>query len=429
VPRLSIALSQISGALITSVLIADLAVAAPGDLDPSFGGNGKVRTNFTPLLDEAQGVAIQADGKIVAVGFSDGRFAVARYNVDGTLDDSFSGNGKIRTDITPGPDDARAVAIQKDGAIVAAGIGDVGGEGLFALARYTTDGTLDDSFGGDGTVETDFTSLIDGARGVAIQEDGKIVAAGFGGSSPVIHGGFFALARYTTDGTLDDTFGGDGKVTTNFSSDIDSAADVEIQANGKIVAAGSATGPYPGFALARYLEDGALDDSFSGNGKVRTRFSGGASDARGLAIQENRRIVAVGAADEPDFAFALARYRRDGSLDTSFGGDGRVRTAFSPLIDLAYDVAIQADDRIVAVGLAEGSPFDPTFALARYLRNGALDDSFGGDGKVRTNFTEGLDEAKGLAIQANGRIVAAGLADGTESPGADPTFALARYRA
>lgn len=418
---------------LASLALALPALAAAGDLDPSFGGDGKVRTNFTPSLDEGHDVAIQTNGRIVVVGQAGagGRFGLARYLPNGNLDGSFGGDGKVRTDVTNGTDSANSVAIQTDGKIVVAGIADLGThDATFALARYNTDGSLDESFSDDGIVRTSFTRLIDGAHGVAIQADGKIVAAGFAGSSPVVHGGTFALARYDTDGDLDHSFSGDGKVRTEFTDDFDGALDVAIQTDGRIVAAGMADGPEEPFALARYLTSGQLDTSFGDGGKVTTDFGLGLDVAEGVAVQADGRIVAAGFASEPDFVFALARYDSDGNLDDSFSGNGKVKTNFTSQLDWANDVAIQTDGRIVAAGFAEtGRPFDPSFALARYNVDGSLDGSFSGNGKLTTNFAEGLDSAEGVAIQVDGRIVAAGVAEATEARGADPTFAVARYLA
>jgi uncharacterized delta-60 repeat protein len=430
-PALRRGLFALLTAWLTLVSLAPPAFAAPGDLDPSFGGDGKVITNFSPGLDEGNDVAIQADGKVVVAGGAAGRFAVARYEMDGSLDDSFSGNGKVKTNFVGGADRALGVAVQTNGRIVVAGIHGIGANATFALVRYTPDGNLDPSFSGNGKVKTNFTPSIDFANDVSIQADGKIVAAGLAGAAPLAHTGSFALTRYRPNGNLDGTFGGDGKVRTNFTDDLDVAFGVALQANGKIVTAGGAGGINPAFALARHRPNGTLDDSFGGDGKVTTNFSpfGSHDQAHDLAIQADGRIVAVGLAQEPDFVFALARYRPNGSLDTSFGGDGKVRTDFgSPDLDQANDVAIQADGRIVAAGSANGdSPPRGTFALARYTTDGSLDDSFGAGGKVTTNFTGRFDGASSVALHADGRIVAAGVADDTDVPGADPTFAAARY--
>jgi len=232
-----------------------------GSLDTSFGGDGRVTTNFTGTDDRAMAVVIQSDGKVVVAGAAGAYrdFALVRYNPDGTRDSSFGSRGTVTTSFTLGGccEFATSVAVQVDGKIVAAGV--PADDIAFALARYETDGSLDSTFGEDGMVTTDFLTRHDlghvggWARGVAIQADGKIVAAG---GSAVGSGGDseFALARYMPDGSLDPAFGGDGRVTTEWTiNDDDDAFALAIQADGKIVAAGTAAyfGPDATFALAR----------------------------------------------------------------------------------------------------------------------------------------------------------------------------------
>jgi uncharacterized delta-60 repeat protein len=382
------------------IFFAVAVTAAPGDLDTTFDGDGLVTTDFNGS-DIAREVAIQADGKIIAVG-EDGTsdFALARYNTDGSLDTTFDGDGKVTTDFS-GNDGAYGVAIQSDGKIVAVGRN---GPQDFALARYNTDGSLDTSFDGDGKVTTDFSGG-DLAFDVAIQSDGKIVVAGKDGAAD------FTLARYNTDGSLDTTFDGDGKVTLNFNGIADTAYGVAIQSDGKIVAAGQNT--TPNFALARYNTDGSLDATFDGDGAVVTGFSGD-DLALSVAIQSDGKIVAVGRDGSQDFA--LARYNTDGSLDTSFDSDGKVTTSFTAGDDLAFAVAIQSDGKIVAAGTDSSQDF----ALARYNTDGSLDTSFGTAGGLTTSFTVGDDIGRGVAIQADGKIVVVGV-DGNED------FAIARY--
>jgi uncharacterized delta-60 repeat protein len=279
-----------------------------GTLDPSFGGDGKVTTNFTPSADFAFGVAIQADGKIVATGRaggSGGRVAVARYNTDGTLDTSFSGDGKATTDFTAGDDRADQVAIQGDGGIIVAGTaGYFGKNARVALVRYTTDGTLDATFGGDGKVTTNLTAGFDSAFSVAVQPvDQKIVAAGE-------TRGNVAVLRYNVDGTLDSSFSGDGKVTTSFTAGLDYADDVALELGGKIVTAGSADlFGHSRFAIARYNTNGTLDTTFGGDGKVTTNFTSGWDGAYDVEIQPaDGNVVAAGGAGNRGRKFALVRY-------------------------------------------------------------------------------------------------------------------------
>ncbi|MFG2029660.1 calcium-binding protein [Streptomyces sp. NPDC048825] len=384
------------------------ALAAPGDLDPDFGTGGTVTTDFDGGNDQGHAVAVQDDGKIIAAGGGgiSGDFALARYDTEGNLDTTFGGDGTVTTDFAGGNDQAFGVVVQDDGKIVAAGRAGFD----FGLARYNTDGSLDTTFGGDGTVITGFAGF-DQANGVTLQADGKIIAAGSsdtGGPTNID----FALARYTTDGDLDIDFSTDGKVTTDFASGADQAHGVVVQDDGQIVAAGEGE-QQPGgggldFALARYSTTGSLDGSFGTGGKATTDFAGGFDRAFGVALQDDGKIVAAGQASGE---FSLARYSTTGSLDTSFDTDGKVTTGFAAR---ANGVVVQADGKIVAVGGTGGD-----FALARYSTTGSLDTSFSGDGTVTTDVTGAFDEANGVALQADGKIVAAGQAF--------LDFGLARY--
>jgi uncharacterized delta-60 repeat protein len=410
--------------------LASAAYAAPGDLDPTFGVGGKVRVDLTSKADFPWTVAFGTGGTIVAAGETgtggrNPKFVVARYNADGSPDASFGGDGSVTTDFTPGEDLAYAVAIEPSGKIVAAGT--AGNNAEFAVARYNTDGSLDTTFNGDGKVTTDFTHGEDFAFIVTIQPDGAIVAGG----DSLGRKATFALARYNTDGSLDTTFGGDGKVTTDFTSHFDDLLALVIQPDGKILAAGGAgfEGPNEKFALARYNTDGSLDTNFGGDGKVTTDFTPHSDVVFSARLQADGRIVAVGGAStgvKPKFA--LARYNTDGSLDTTFGGDGRVTTDFVPGThgdDDAYSVDLQADGKIVAAGQA-GRNFSTKFALARYNTDGSLDTSFGDGGKVTTNLTDGYDGAYGVAVRPDGKIVAGGPSGCCDQP---TMLGLVRYLA
>jgi uncharacterized delta-60 repeat protein len=396
-----------------SLGLSAAAIAAAGDLDPTFSGDGKQTTDFPGGFDEATGVALQQDGRIVVVGVAGagnftGDFALARYNPNGTLDASFSGDGKQTTDFgATNSDKALAVTLQSDGKIIAVGRAGLGSGSDFALARYNPNGSLDTTFSGDGKQTTPLGQA-SRANAVALQANGKIVAVGAGNAD-------FKLARYNPNGSLDPTFSGDGTQTTPWGG-TGIANGVAIQADGKIVAVGGESASI-NFALARYNPNGSLDTSFSGDGKQETDF-GGYNEAKAVALQGNK-IVAVGAGlvGFGTGDFATARYNPNGSLDTTFSGDGKQTTDFGG-DDLANDVAIQANGRIVTAGIATGGATGNDFALTRYNSNGTLDPSFSADGRKRTNFG-GDDLANGVAIQANGRIVAVGAGIGK--------FALARY--
>jgi uncharacterized delta-60 repeat protein len=224
--------------------VAVPAQARPGDLDRGFGGDGTVTTDFPGV---ARALVVQGR-KLVAAGLAfssetSDDFGLARYNSNGALDRSFGTGGKVTTNITGSgsPDEANALAQQADGKLVAAGGTDAFATGSdFALARYNPDGTLDPSFGTGGMV----TTGLELAFALVVQADGKLVAAGVAGQD-------FGLARYNPNGTLDASFGTGGTVTTDFAGDSDAAHALAVQPDGKLVAAGEA-GPCCDFALARY---------------------------------------------------------------------------------------------------------------------------------------------------------------------------------
>jgi uncharacterized delta-60 repeat protein len=349
-----------------------------GTLDPTFNATGKVLTDFSGSGsdDFLSSVDVQSDGKIVVAGYSNASgtsydFALARYNPDGTLDPTFNGTGKVLTDFSGSGshDFAYALAIQSNGKIVVAGFSTSGTSYDFALARYNPDGTLDPTFNGTGKVLTDFSGPglgFDLAYSVAIQSDGKIVAAGESRSDISPTFSVFALARYNPDGTLDPTFNGTGKVLTDFGGpgSGEAVVAVAIQSDGKIVAAGNSSGRSWDFALARYNPDGTLDPTFNGTGKVLTDFSGSGSYdfAHALAIQPDGKIVVAGESEPTGQGysdFALARYTSRGRLDRRFGASGKVLTNFLFRAS-AHALAIQPDGRIVTAG-------GFSFAMARHL--------------------------------------------------------------
>ena len=290
------------------VLIAAIAsipslasAAADGALDTTFGTGGKVTTTIGGG-DQGKAIAIQSNGKILVVGDDSNDFKVVRYNTDGSLDTSFDSDGKVTTDINGGFDDGQSVAIQSDGKIVVAGMGRVGLNENFAVVRYNTDGSLDTTFDTDGKATTDIgTNTTDKANAVAIQSDGKIIAAGTSNND-------FAVARYTSTGALDTSLDTDGKATTDIGTSTSDAANaVAIQSDGKIIAAGTSNDD---FAVARYTTTGALDTSLDTDGKVTTDIGTGTFDAgNAMAIQGDSKIVVAGqsSASGPP-SFAVARY-------------------------------------------------------------------------------------------------------------------------
>jgi uncharacterized delta-60 repeat protein len=374
--------------LAAALLVASAvpAAAAPGQLDPSFGAGGTVITEFPSSYSGARAVAIQADGRIVAAGFA--------HTNDSIISD-------------------------------------------FALARYDTSGALDPTFGAGGRVRTDFGGRFDEALAVAVQPDGRIVVAG---NSSDASGSDMAVARYNSDGTLDLSFEGDGLALVDFGSEA-SARAVALQPDGKVVLAGWVSHPVgPGccvsdFALARLTSAGALDSSFDGDGQVVTDFLPGADNghdaAQALLVQADGRIVAAGAgvAGVVSVDFAVARYLADGSLDPTFSNDGLVTTDFVGYFDEIRDLALDTGGRLVAGGQSCEFPGNSDevcdFGLARYTSSGSLDRRFGRQGRIRTDLGGDVSEGiRGVVVQADSRIAAAG---DTSGPGGSDV-GLTRYR-
>ena len=296
-------------------------------------------------------------------------------------------------------DEARSVALQTDGKIVAAGYTVIDDAREFIGARYTPAGILDITFGAaaNGTVTTLIGSSCQ-ANGVVINStSGSIIAAGYA----IVSGStVFALAQYTSGGILDATFGTAGIVTTAIGSGATINA-VALDASNNIVVAGSATvSGNPNFALARYTSGGTLDGTF-GTGGIVTTAIGFQSGAYALVIQSDGNIVAAGTADG---MIALARYTTTGMLDATFGTGGIVTTPISGT-DVAYGVALQTDGSIVIAGLSNNN-----IVIARYTTSGVLDGTFGTGGITLTQAGD-FNEGRGITIQTNDQSIVAGFFD------------------
>ena len=366
----------------------------------------------------------------------------------GSLDTSFSLDGVLVEDLgLVRNDEIYASAVQLDGKIVVAGLVNTGTGRDSLIMRYNADGTRDTTFGTGGytLVPASLNGSDDRIDDIAIDPLGRIVAVGQAADASSQSG--FSVMRFTASGQLDTTFDGDGLVQTflqnaSTTATSSSAAAVALQADGKIVVGGTVVGSIyytaRDFAVARYNDDGSLDTTFGSGGYTTTDFVGDDDSVNDLAIQSDGKIVAVGDVDTNGATsndFGLARYNADGSLDTTFDGDGRVMTDIDPTVfssqDAAASVALEGDGQIVVAGYSairyttySTSLYD--FAVARYNTDGSLDASFGSGsalaGTVRVNMSSASDYATDVAIQADGKYVVAGY-DGAS---ATSSFQLAR---
>lgn len=331
---------------------------------------------------------------------------LSRHNGDGTLDTSFGGGDGVVVSDFGDYDGVRAIAVQPDGKIVVAGC--VGSStcsfgSAHLVARYNHDGTPDTSFGnGTGFVVFDTVggNEWESAYDVMVEDSGRIITAGLTSTDQSAAGNDMALVAFDADGTVDTSFGGgDGVVVTDFGGR-DMAKGMVRQPDGRIVVAGHGSGA---FGVARYLADGTPDPTFSGDGKLRTDF-GGQDSARDVAIDTDGRIVVAGRGGS-DGRLAVARFMPNGDLDPNFSGDGKATAPnylLSTHLEVGIGVGVQVDGKIVAGGYKEQSGF----GIARFTAAGALDVTFSGDGVAKDDlpYTQG----NALSMDTAGDFVVAG---------------------
>ncbi len=380
-----------------------------GSLDNSVGIVTTTNAGKKTCLDDrGNATAIQSDGKIVVAGRSDQKYALIRYNTNGSLDATFGIGGIVATDIWYS---INSIAIQSDGKILVAGQGSQG------LIRFNSNGSFDATFGNGGT------AIISGdavANAVTIQNDGKIIVA-----CESQGGTYISLLRFTANGTLDSSFGFNGIATK---SGLGGRA-LAIQSDGKIAVAGFSKNSSPygyDFALVRYNTNGSLDSTFGTGGIVSTAI-GDFAIAEAIAIQSDGKILLAGWTNTADGGFVLARYNTNGSLDNTFGNNGIVNTNISD-VEKVNSLVIQSDGKIIAGGYSiSGSDFALNLSVVRYKTNGSLDSTFGNAGIVATpvgNHNTDLYSIKcALALQTDGKIIIAGVSAFNNNY----DFALVRY--
>lgn len=396
--------------------------AAPGDLDPAFGTGGKVASDVSAGPEDLDDATLDPDGRVVAVGQDFGLFAatVVRYKPDGTLDLSFSGDGLATLDDPFGSevDSPGGVSIQSTGRIVVGLTTGCPGQSFglcWVVAGYEVDGDLDPTFGSNGLVALDFQGDEEWLLDLTLGPNDEIVLSG-----SARRGRRFAVARLSPDGEPDPSFGGDGKATARFARPWAQATSVAIDSAGRVIAAGAVCHDYLSarclFAASRFRADGVLDTAFSGNGKVVFRFPNRARGyANAVAVRSDDTIVLAGEVARTlgrRSSFGIARLLVDGRLDSSFSRDGLIATDFFPeRRDGALSVALQPDGKVVAAGFAGGFLVNGRFAVVRYWPRGSRDMSFGGDGKVTTRLDPAgdvSDRAEAVLVQSDGKLVVAG---------------------
>ena len=412
--------------IIITLVLATFAVATragAGSLDRSFGEGGKAIA-YVNGAEKLFDVAVQPDGKIVAVGGGSATganwdFIVLRYNADGTPDEDFGVGGRAVVSVVAASDTANAVVIQPDGKIVVGGYAQgTGGNSDFAVLRLNADGTRDEGFGLNGASVFSVGTGSDNVAGLALQTSGtqtKIIAVGPSGTAPLQ----FAAIRLSPNGAIDSSFAANGVALISVGGFQDSAADVAVDSSQKIVIGGTYRFNAGGgsfrddFAVVRLTTDGALDTTFSGDGKLTTNFST-------LSAIRSINVVNIGG-EERYYAsgivfrnsandFAVVRYKANGDLDNTFNTTGRVMTAVGTDEDQIHDAVVQPDGKLIVSGFSGNGTAgtNKDLALIRYNVNGTVDNSFGSCGKIITHLGSSNDISWGVALQPDGRVVAAG---------------------
>ena len=415
-----------------------------GELDTTFDGDGRTTIDFGSSRDIAQGVAVDAQDRVVVAGYTNqgGRddFAVARLDGVGQLDTTFGGDGRTMIDFDGTDDIGSGVAVDGQSRVVVAGYSrqvDTAGD-EFAVARLDAQGQLDNAFDDDGRATIDFPGDNDLGLGVAVDSQDRIFVAG--SAYQFINQADVAVASLRSDGALNTTFGGDGRVTT----DVGHAAGtteygrdiVSTQPDGKIIAVGQAIRSEggPAIVVARYNPDGSLDAEFGDQGIVIFNFSSTDinEDVSGVAIDSLGRIVVAGFSYHDDvtgYDFAVARLDPQGQLDTAFDGDGSTTIDFGSTFDFGQGVAVDSQDRVVVAGYSyqQSDSTHENFAVARLNADGQLDTTFDDDGRTTIDFGSADDIGRSVVVDTLDRVIVDGYSNQGGTTGYD--FAVARLDA
>ena len=394
----------------------------PGSLNPAFGANGKLYVDTSTFTNSPHyDVAALPDGRFVVAGDSfisgvSNVMGVGRFRVDGAFDSTFSNDGRAYVSVGESSD-THAIAVQDDGKVILGGYATIGGVSQIALARFNMDGSLDVSFAGDGVSTISFGQSAS-AYALAVQPDGQIVTGGYTRDASGNYD--LALARLKSDGSLDASFGVGGLVTTPVGTRKYWIQDIAVLPDNRLIAVGDRPGAGTGWPtdsfIAAYRSDGSLDSSFSDDGILLTQLGGRVANFDGVALQDDGKVVVGGGFIlNSSFDFGTARFLPDGSLDTSFGGGDGIATADFGGLDVARDLILQADGKVVLGGSQWTSGFQ--WAIARFTRNGELDTTFDADGQITLSMatSNGSVAIQSMALEPSGRLLAGGHAYTTAS--------------
>lgn len=395
----------------TSPLINGRAIAgSAGALDFTLDADGKLIFSLGAGNASARAAAMAPDTSFYLGGTVDNGgetdFFVTHHQPSGAINKNFGTTGAVALDFGGANDQATALIRQPDGKILIAGRASISGTDRFALARLTALGTLDMGFGASGRATVAVGSGDSAIAAVAIQSSGAIVSVGSAknGNAPA-----FGLSRHASNGALDTTFSGTGQMNLGFGGISDRGQAVAVQPDGKILVAGdSFNGTDQDGAVARLNSDGTLDTSFGINGKIFLDAGGGSQDRIfSMLVQPDGMILLGGSSGIGTQDFAMVRLTSSGTPDPNFGTNGRIVIPLSSGNDEIHHMLLADDGKIIASGFSSvGS--DADFATVRVLFNGTLDSSFGTNGITFTSLGSTADVAWSSAFQGNGKILIAG---------------------
>ncbi len=418
-----------------SIFSIQLSAQQAGDLDPDFGVGGKVVTDVSPRGIENNLVAItlQPDGKIIAVGDSGHHgsgftysWVIRRYNADGSIDTAFNHTGMVvKSYMTPGIDESHpcSVLVQPDGKIVVGGYGWNGANNIsydFMVVRYKTNGDLDSTFGYNGLWATNTNNF-----GYASDVGGYLQLQSDG---KILYagniGGNATVFRLNSDGTVDNTYNG-GINSTLINGGACRVKASALQEDGKVIITGTSYLSPTSAVIARFDTAGVLDVTFSGDGADSFSIGVTGTEVFGMAIQDDGKIVLAGdTGTYLHYGFMVMRYNANGTIDNTFGDGGLSVYDMGPQGGIAYSVAIQSNGKIVAAGA--GATTDRDFAILRLKANGLLDSTFNSTGIVLTDFGQTGENAVAVVIQPDGNILAGGVQNDINNS-IRTNFVLARY--
>lgn len=394
-----------------------LVTAQPGYPDPTFSGDGRLnfKQPNTGVTNWGHCLAIQQDNKIIACGgsflngFSDN--LLIRLNVDGSLDEAFGNQGVVQDNLNSDYDFVNAMAIQPDGKILTTGLSrGPAGSLTFALVRYKPNGSRDSTFGTQGVVKTIFGNNLASAEDIILQPDGKIIVTGY---VQIGSGNAIGIVRYNANGSLDNTFNGDGKLIYSVNAYSCRSFSLALESNGNILIAGktflSNTTSKGTYFISRLLSNGTIDPFFGTDGVVIGDFSSDFfTEYTCMTLEPGGKIIAAGAVDT---AWYMVRHHPDGTLDNSFGTNGVVLNSNTLLSYGIRAIALQPDGKIIVTGrITNQAGTESLFAIIRYLENGLLDNTFGIGGMYSNKVDDGLPNnfVNDMVLQADGKPIVIG---------------------